>query len=90
MIRYVWNGSAKYLWSDHELTKEGRIEIPFSNQPIFVNILERKVRKTDADESWKVKLYYSDGKILEGWVWSGHSPLSITNKIELFDGRFNQ
>ena len=59
--------------------------IEHSSDPIFVDILE-------VDGDWaKLKLYYSNGKIVVGWTWHWEilRPVEIHEYDQLFDGRFN-
>lgn len=36
-----------------------------------------------------VRLFYSDGNIIDGWTIQDELPVVITNKELLLDGRFN-
>ena len=75
----------KYLLRDKE-DESTKFEIDCSQNPIFVDILEIP------NKYWaKIRLNYSDGKIVVGWTWLLYeqNPLRITNMDELFDGRFN-
>ena len=91
MVRYIWDtrfSNGKFIYSCSNFNKETRICVPYSKEKIFVNILEKN------DNKWchhfKVKLFYSDGTVLEGWTSDLDLPIQLTNKEELFDGRFNQ
>ena len=77
----------KYLCTE-KFGKE-KFLVKHSCDPIFVNIFE--VDKENL--GWaKLKLYYSDGTIVEGWTWHMvmNRPVKILGFDELFDGRFNQ
>ena len=88
MNLYVLDQNTKYIYSNPDYTGQ-KIFVPIDiNHPILVNILER--RKTEYDVALKVKLFYADGEILEGWISQHLANISITNMDELFDGRFNQ
>jgi hypothetical protein len=91
MIRYIWNSkdtSGKIIYSDSSFPKEGKINVPTSGQPIFVNILERL--QDGLCYRFHVKLFYSNGDILEGWTSSFNLPIHLLNSEELLDGRFNK
>jgi len=87
MIRYFWNGEAKHLYATEDFKKEDGIAIPpdpFNR--IFVNIIKRV---GSHDIRVKVKLFYANGTVLEGWTALNNDPISFTAMDELFDGRFN-
>lgn len=90
MIRYIWiPKDGKYIYRTSEFKREDKIEVPHSpDSPIFVNILER--RAYGGNTAYKVKLFYSNGEVLEGWITDMLFPVKVTNQEELFDGRFNQ
>lgn len=49
----------------------------------FVDILEE-------DEYWyKVRVYSPDGNVVVGWILKFDNPIQLTNRHELFNGRFN-
>lgn len=89
MIRYVWTYEAKYLYQyPHFDNKNERIEVPVDHEnPVFVNIIERD--SINDYPTIKVKLFYANGETIEGWTASCLDPINITNREELFDGRFN-
>ena len=86
MIRYIWKQNNRYLWKTSDFKEEDRILVKCALNPIFVNILEVKKGIPTAT---LVRLFYSDGTVLEGWTALNNSPISLTNTKELFDGRFN-
>ena len=90
MIRYIWNGEGRHIYKDESFNEKIPINIGIrrGHEKIYVNILERKV--DDCFISYKVKLYYSNGEVLEGWTSNSNMFIEIENKDELFDGRFNQ
>jgi len=87
--RYIWNiEDGKKIYSSIPFEKENAIELPLDEKnSIFVDILE--VSKGKYDTYYKVKLFYADGQIFEGWTWDALMAIDIINKEELFDGRFN-
>jgi len=89
MIRYkLVPSDCKYLYLNSAFQREDKIAIPMSRNDIFVNILELK--EISIGTAIHVKLYYSDGTILEGWTGLWLNPICLANEIELYDGRFNQ
>jgi len=94
MIRYIWNGEGKHIYKDASFNEKIPINVSTRNEKIYVNILERKV--DDCFTLYKVKLYFSNGEVLEGWTSDSIMFDSIMfieikdTKDELFDGRFNQ
>jgi len=79
MNRYVWNGEAKYLFPTRNFKDEEKIFVPKSeyNNPIFVNILE--IHEDEGIVFARLKLFYSNGTVLEGWTSLNNDPLDITN-----------
>lgn len=89
MIRYIWNREGRYIYKDESLNKKIPINISARNEKIYVNILERK--EYNGIILYKVKLYFSNGEVLEGWTANYIVDIEIEDtKDELFDGRFNQ
>jgi len=88
MIRYIWQQNNRtYLWKTSDYKKEDRFDVLLDrDNPIFVNIL---VVIHGFPTKIQVKLFYSDGTVLEGWNVLDNSPISLMNAEELFDGRFN-
>ena len=93
MIRYIWNREGRYIYQDESF----KVKIPVLYLPtkdkIYVNILEKKNNLLQFYgwlTSYKVKLYCSNGEVLEGWTNDSNMFIEIENKDELFDGRFNQ
>ncbi len=83
-VRYTLDKSVtRYIWLDPEFKE--RVELPNSwNAEVFVNILEQD------DSKIKVKLFYQDGQVFEGWYLKCLNNFKIYNYEQLFDGRFNQ
>lgn len=88
-IRYVWNqNDGKYLYQSNLFLREERFDVPKDQfQSIFVNILEVV---GSIQLLYHVKLFYANGTVIEGWTGLNDPPIDLTNKIGLFDGRFNQ
>jgi hypothetical protein len=86
MIRYILSKDPLFLWASYEssFASEDHIDTPFSRDKIYVNILEKR------DPAYKVKLYYSNGAVLEGWIPNITRYVGLEGAEELFDGRFNQ
>ena len=83
MVRYTLShADIKYIYDDPQFLT-GEREIP-SNSTIFVNILERP-----DNFCFKVKLIFHSGETMEGYIFNNGSTIQLTNKDELFDGRFN-
>ena len=91
MVRYILNKiDILYMSPTPELVdrrNEKAIIVHKSNDPIFVNILEC-YNKNDV-KRLRIKLFYSGGMVLEGWVPTWFKPIFIMNDEELLDGRFN-
>ena len=92
MIRYklIWK-DIKFLTDEKQIrsasksTVVNRFPVKYSDDPIFVDILE-------VDGDWALlKLFYSDGEIVIGWTWHMQTmrPVEIHDFNQLFDGRFN-
>lgn len=92
MIRYsLRQEEVKYIYKTSAFAREDRTIIPFdSNNEIFVNILERKTDDEYFTWAARVKLFYANGNILEGWIMVNRPVFRLINEEELFDGRFNQ
>ncbi len=88
-VRYIWDfNDARKIYKDIPLEAKGVINLPYSEDKIFVNILS-VYAKGAFNTYYKVKLFYADGKTFEGWTWDGCMPIKLFNQEELFDGRFN-
>ena len=89
MIRYIWvQNDGKNIYPTSEFKTEDKIEVPRSDNPIFVNILRRQ--RLLGNMAYQVKLFFSNGETLEGWTADFSFPITLINEEELFDGRFNQ
>lgn len=102
MNRYTWDQEQMYLYPNatfstrewqgeiENVVKWGeRVEVPKDyKNTIFVNILE--IKDVCGGTIAHVKLFYADGFTIHGWTMMNNAPIDITNKHELFDGRFNQ
>jgi hypothetical protein len=98
-VRYIWDFTGhRYLYKTNDFNADEKIEIPLHderNGHVFVNILERVdahdvFKGNAAFESFHVKLFYPDGRVVEGWFIDTIESMKITNIDQLFDGRFNQ
>jgi len=90
MIRYIWNREGRYIY-DESLKVKIPVDFPIKDK-IYVNILEKRNELMRYGFiSYKVKLYCSNGEVLEGWTSNSNMFIKIEDtKDELFDGRFNQ
>jgi len=88
MIRYIWK-EGKYLYPNSDFSGN-KIRIPYHQNHIFVNILERIKEERIGQDSVHVKLFYTDGTVLEGWYLDIADYVTLVNDHELYDGRFNQ
>jgi uncharacterized protein YfaA (DUF2138 family) len=89
MIRYVWQWKdGRKIYKSLPFVAQEAIELPYA-EVIYVNILQR-IAQDNGNTAYKVKLYYHDGTVYEGWTSDHHMPISLINDEELFDGRFNQ
>ncbi len=98
-VRYVWDFTGhRYLYKTKDFNDGDKIRIPLNESKfgeVYVNILER-VSADDyfgehtAYDSFHVKLFYPDGKIVQGWFIDTIDSIKVTNADELLDGRFNQ
>ncbi len=86
--RYVFDFTGiNRLYNTRELRKDDFIKIPYSDGHVFVNILERIKGVQDIV---KIKLFYPNGTIIEGWYLDHMDTIDIYNRDLLYDGRFNQ
>jgi hypothetical protein len=86
-IRYVWiQSDGKYLYNTLEFKDRVKVKSSPLNE-IFVNILERQ--KKSYHTIYKVRLFYADGTVMEGWTSDNLLPIRLSNVEEMFDGRFN-
>ena len=90
-IRYVidFSSGMKKLYKTADLNHKDYIDIPYSDDTVFVNILERTKAYHDLDLI-KIKLFYSDGTTIEGWYLDWIDVIGLADRKLLFDGRFNQ
>ena len=87
-MRYKWNQRDGKKLNGARTSPYNPIDVPMDkSNDIFVNILEQ------VDDNWitwyKVRLYYANGSILEGWTTDVCFPIELSDTKELFDGRFN-
>jgi hypothetical protein len=89
VIRYIWEWKdGRKIYKNNHFVAGEAIELPYA-EVIYVNILE-KINQDYGNTLFKVKLYYPDGSVYEGWTSDYLMPISLTNTEELFDGRYNQ
>ena len=87
MVRYVLNKDIRFLNASSALTGE-KLSIPNNHGGFgwYVNILE----KSNKDDIMKLRVYLKDGEeFIDGYIHSSVDPLTLSNRYELFDGRFN-
>lgn len=85
VIRYKLTDDCRNVFADKKGKSKIRIFVR-QNDVIFVDLLE-KMEAEGICEVVKCRLYWPDGDIQEAYVLGFH--ITIHNKDEMFDGRFN-
>ena len=80
MIRYILQPDTRYIYND---SKE---KIQINPKGVFVDLLE-PMECEGACETYKARIYLPNGEVIIGRVLG--FTIGLSNKDELFDGRFN-